>query len=251
MRLFSSSLAIRSAGKIGSALLFLALAGLLLSLPLGAYAQDDSTPTVTEAGVLGDAVATDACNQDDFAAAPDGSATIYRIVSEESEVRYLVEEELARIGTTTAIGSTSAFIGQLGFDENGAPLTCSRFDADLRTLTSDEPMRDNTLYNTTLETGTYPLATFILTDVEGLDGALVDGEETDITLIGNLTLHGTTRLVAWVGTVTLSGETLTGSAEMTFELTDFDMEKPESRMVVSIDDTITLQVDITAQLADE
>ena len=120
----------------------------------------------------------------------------------------------------------------------------------LRTLTSDESMRDNYLYNNTLETGTYPLATFILTDVEGIDGALVDGEETQVTLIGNLTIHGVTKLVAWTGTVTLSGDTLAGSAEMSFQVEDFGMEEPQSRMVVSIDDTITLQVDIVAQLSE-
>ena len=236
--------------RLWRAVLFVAMAGLLLSLPIGSAAQDDSTPDATVAGVLGDAVATDSCNLDDYAAAPDGTVTLYRIVSDESEVRYLAEEELASIGATTAVGSTSAFIGQIGLDESGVPLICSRFDADLRTLTSDESMRDNYLYNNTLETGTYPLATFILTDVEGIDGALVDGEETEVTLIGNLTIHGVTKLVAWTGTVTLSGDTLAGSAEMSFQVEDFGMEEPQSRMVVSIDDTITLQVDIVAQLSE-
>ena len=224
---------------------------MILSLPLGAAAQDTATPTATEAGVLGDAVATDDCNLEDYAAEPDGSSAIYRIVSEESEVRYLAEEELIGVGATTAIGRTNAFIGQIGLDESGAPLACSRFDADLRTLVSDESMRDNKLYNETLETGTYPLATFILTETQGLDGALVEGEETEVMLIGNLTIHGVTKLVAWSATVTLDGDTLKGTAELSLEIQDFGMEEPTSPRVASIDDTIVLQADIVATISEE
>ncbi len=251
MHVQSSTFDSRATSRFRAAMIVPAIAGLLVGAPLVASAQDDSSPSTTTAGVLGDAVATDSCNLDDYAAAPDGTNALYRIVSDESEVRYLVEEELASIGTTTAVGSTSAFIGQIGLDESGVPLMCSRFDADLRTLTSDEAMRDNKLHSETLETDTYPLATFVLTETQGIDGTLEDGQETEVTLIGNMTIHGVTRLVAWTGTVTRSGDVLTGSAEMTFELADFEMTEPESRMVVSIDDTITLQVDITAQLSDE
>jgi polyisoprenoid-binding protein YceI len=212
----------------------------------GAVAQD-STPTTTPAGVVGDAIATDSCNLEDYAATPAGTTALYSIVSDQSLAQYEVEEEFVGRGANTAVGTTSSIIGQIGLDANGAPLTCSRFDVDLRTLVSDNSMRDNKLYDETLETGTYPLATFVLTSVEGLNGGLVDGQESTVTLLGNLTLHGVTKLVAWSGTVTLSGETLNGTAAMDLNIADFDMVEPSSNQVLSIDDTIKLSVTIVAQ----
>lgn len=231
-------------------MLAVAAAGLTLVLPPSGLAQEsESTPTAM--GVLGEAVSVESCNLDDYAAAPDGTASLYRIVSDDSEARYVAQEELARVGAATAIGRTSAFIGQIGFDEEGNPLACSRFDVDLRTLTSDSAMRDNHLYRNTLETATYPLATFILTGVEGLEGPIADGEETELTLIGNLTVHGVTNSVAWQATVTREGDLLTGNAETTFRMPEFDIVAPIVGQVISIEETITLQVDIAATLADE
>jgi len=147
------------------------------------------------------------------------------------------------------VGETNAFIGTILLAEDGTSLPCSRFDVDLRTLKSDEARRDNFLYNNTLETGQYPLATFILTSVAGLDGPLVEGEETPLTLVGNLSVHGETQLIAWKGTVTLDGDTLSGSARTTFTMDDFGIEEPVVGPVVSVDETIALEVDITAERA--
>jgi polyisoprenoid-binding protein YceI len=171
------------------------------------------------------------------------------IVSEESEARYKVEEELASKGATTAVGATQAIVGAVYFDSNGMPLACTRIDVDLRTLVSDESRRDNAVQTQGLETATYPLATFILTSVEGLDGALVDGEATSLTLIGNLTLHGETHVVAWSATVTKNGETLEGTATISFDMHDFGITPPKMGPVLSIADDVTLEFDLTAKQA--
>jgi polyisoprenoid-binding protein YceI len=177
-------------------------------------------------------------------------ATTYEIVSDQSEVRYVAEEELVGQGANTAIGSTSAFIGSIYFDANGNPLACSRWDADLRTLVSDSSRRDNFLYGNTLQTETYPLATFILTNVEGLTTP-IGAEEQNITLVGDLTIHGVTKSVSWAATVKIDGDTLTGSASTSFLLADFNMEEPNVGSVVSIDDVIKLETDIVAQVPAE
>lgn len=171
----------------------------------------------------------------------------FAILSEESEARYVAQEELAGQGANEAVGATNAFIGQILFGEDGMPLACSRFDVDLRTLTSDEARRDNFLYGNTLETGTYPLATFILTEVQGLDEALAEGEETTFFLVGDLTVHGVTKAVAWETTVSLEDDALEGSAMTVFEMPDFGIEEPVVGPVLSVDETIALEVDITAE----
>ncbi len=218
----------------------LALAA-LAAVAAPAAAQD--SPALAP-GVL----ATPAAELDCAATPPDPAAT-YSIASEASEARYRAQEELANIGATEAVGRTNAFIGQILFDDAGMPLACSRFDVDMRTLTSDNARRDNYLYDNTLETGSFPLATFVLTAVDGLEEGLPDGEATTLTLIGNLTLKDVTRLVAWEATVTRDGDALSGPAQTEFEMPEFGIKPPVVGPVVSLDETVALEIDVTASVA--
>lgn len=212
-------------------------------------AAQESTATTAEIGVRGEAVEVDCSITDPAAQAVTSTvepASALAIVSEESAARYIAQEELATVGAAEAVGETNAIIGQILFDAEGTPLMCSRFDVDLRTLVSDEARRDNFLYNNTLETAQFPLATFVLTEVEGLDAPLADGEEATFTLIGNLTMHGVTKLVAWEATVNRDGDEMTGTAKTEFNMVDFNIEEPVVGPVVSVDETIALEADITA-----
>jgi polyisoprenoid-binding protein YceI len=209
------------------------------SLWSSASAQD-ATPTATP-GVL----ASPAANIDCSTVSPTKD---YAIDSANSTVRYKAQEELAGKGANEAVGETNAFIGDIYFDEGGTPLACTRFDADLRTLKSDESRRDNFLYNNTLQTEQYPLATFILTSVEGLDQPL-GSDETTFTLIGDLTIHGVTKSVSWTATAKLDGDTITGTASTTFNMADFDIQPPKVGPVISLDENVKLEVDITAKTA--
>ena len=217
-------------------LVAVALSGLIWN----AASAQEATPSATP-GVL----ASPAANLDCSTVAP---TTTYAIDSENSAVRYLAEEELAGKGANTAVGETNAFIGNIYFDESGSPLACTRFDADLRTLKSDESRRDNFLYNNTLQTEQYPVATFILSSVEGLDQPL-GADDVTFTLIGDLTIHGVTKAVTWEATAKLDGDTLTGTAFTTFNMADFDLQPPKVGPVVSLDETVKLEVDITAKAA--
>lgn len=222
-----------------------ALSGLLIAG--NAAAQDSATPTPAAPGVLGDAATDTGCSLEIGATPAAGVAAAFQIVSEQSVARYRVEEELVGRGAAEAVGETNAFIGTIFLDNQGIPIPCSRFDVDIRTLKSDEARRDNYLYRNTLESERYPLATFILTGIEGLNGPLPEGKDTTLTLIGNLTLHGVTKLVAWEATVRWDGETLKGSAWTQFEMPDFAITPPKVGPVVGLDETVRLEVELTAQ----
>lgn len=229
------------------ALVLIAAMGLAL-LAQTASAQDATATATATPGVIGTPPATAVC---DPTATPAASkvATTYRISSADSNAEYIAEEELASKGANTAIGKTSAFIGTFLFDKSGNPVACSRWDVDLRTLQSDSARRDNYLYSNTLETQTYPLATFILTSVQGLDGPLVDGKETTFTLIGDLTVHGVTKAVSWGATVTLSGNQIKGTADTSFNMPDFNIQPPKVGPVLSLNEQVKLHVDIVANKA--
>lgn len=225
----------------------LVAAGIIVSSGVGVEAQAEATPTAIGVVEVSDGLAD--CADSELGALPEGleADAVYSIVPEESAARYRVQEELAEVGETEAVGETQAIIGQLAFDADGLPLACSRFDVDLRTLKSDQAKRDNYLYNNTLEAEKYPLATFVLRDFEGLDAPLTDGKEKTVTLIGDLTLRDVTKLVAWEAKVKRDGDMLTGEAATEFEMPDFSIEPPSVPVVLSLDETIRLEFDVTAR----
>ena len=233
---------------------------LVLVLALGtnfASAQDSTPPAEPSIGVTGNPPLYIACDENvtagetaDATPIPTTSpATVYTLDSAQSAARYIAEEELAGQGANTAIGETNSIVGNIYFDADGNPLACSRWDVDMRTLVSDESRRDNFLRGNTLETDTYPVATFVLTSVEGLDGALVDGQQTTFYLVGNLTFHGVTNQVRWEVTATLTGDEITGAANTTFNMADYNISPPIVGPVMSVDETIQLEVDLVAQKA--
>ena len=89
----------------------------------------------------------------------------------------------------------------------------------------------------------------MLRAVEGLDAPLTEGEEATVRLIGDLTLKDVTKLVAWEANVTLIDGALTGTAATMFEMPDFGIEPPSVPVVLSLDETIRLEVDFTARPA--
>jgi polyisoprenoid-binding protein YceI len=222
-------------------------AGVAIAAATGVMAQDAATPTPM--GVMHSADGLAECAASEVGTLPEGmeAAMVYAIVPEESAARYRVREELAEVGVQDAVGETRAIIGQIAFGEDGLPLACSRFDVDLRTLQSDSARRDNFLYNNTLQAETYPLATFVLRSVEGLEQPLAEGEERQIMLIGDLTLRDQTKLVAWQADVTMNEGALSGSAATEFEMPDFAIEPPLVPVVLSLDETVRLEIDLTAR----
>lgn len=218
----------------------LALGAMLLPAPV--LAQEATPVPVATPGVLGQEPTALDCEGAD---APDAAAGL-AIDPAQSVVRYRVREQLAGVGQIVAVGETQAVIGQILFDADGNPLPCSRFDADLRTLKSDNSRRDNYLYTRTLETEKYPLATFVLTGVEGLDGPLAGGAETTFTLLGDFSVHGVTRPISWEATATLEGETLTGKAMTRFLMPEFDIVPPKVGPVEAIDELVQLEIELVA-----
>lgn len=177
-------------------------------------------------------------------------AVTYVIQSEESKASYTVEEELAGQGDIEAVGETNAVIGEIVFDADGNPLAGSRIDIDLRTLVSPETRRDNYLRTNSLESDTYPLATFVVTGVENWAGPLEEGQTSEFQLVGNLTVHGVTREVVWESTATRDEDVISGTATVSVEMGDFEIEKPSVGIVLSLDETVKLDLSITAASAE-
>ncbi len=159
------------------------------------------------------------------------------VVSErgESFAGYRIGEELASIGTQTAVGRTSDVEGSLTFD--GAAITAVEITVDMTTLQSDDNRRDNQLRSRGIETDDFPTATFVLTQPIALEGVPEPEVPISATAVGELTMHGVTRTVevALEGQLTGGLVVVVGSTEIA--LADYEIEPPTGFSVLSVDDT--------------
>jgi polyisoprenoid-binding protein YceI len=175
------------------------------------------------------------------------------VVPEKSEARYRVTEQLVNVSLPNdAIGRTQAISGALVINPDGTIAASeSRFEVDLSTLQSDESRRDNFLRQNILETGQYPLAVFVPTLVSGLPADLPQSGKASFQLIGDLTIRDVTRQVVWEVNGDLQGDELTGQATTSFTFDEFSISQPRVPVVLSVEDTIFLELDFTLQRAAE
>ena len=151
-----------------------------------------------------------------------------------SFVGYRVDETFADSRSNTAVGRTLKVGGTLV--SAGSTITSVEVMADLANLKSDDDRRDGRLREQAIETDRFPLAKFRLTSPIELAAVPQDGTTLTATATGELTLHGVTRPVSVPIEARLSGDvvTVTGSIEILFA--DYDIERPTSFLVLSIED---------------
>lgn len=154
---------------------------------------------------------------------------------------FRIAEELVSIGQTEAVGRTGEVTGEVVID--GTAVTRADIEVDMTSITTDDPRRDNKVQEA-LETGQFPTATFSLTEPIDLGDSATSGQEVTVDATGELTVHGVTRSVQ----IPLQAQlvdgaiVLVGSTEITFS--DYDVEVPSAPIVLSVEDTGTLELQL-------
>lgn len=156
-----------------------------------------------------------------------------------SFVGYRVREELASVGATEAVGRTPDVTGTMTVD--GTAITAAEFTADVTTLRSDEGNRDRQLQRQGLETGTYPTATFTLTQPIELASVPADGTSFEATATGDLTLHGVTKAVQIPVQARLERGVVTVVGSLPILFSDYGMSPPRAMIVLSVEDNGTME----------
>ena len=176
-----------------------------------------------------------------------GAAARYQVVASASEVRYRVREQLVSLSfPNDAVGATRAIEGAITFDAQGRVVPAeSRFTVDLRTLRSDEPRRDNYLRRNTLETERFPMIVFVATEARNLPVPPPAAGTVPFELAGDLTIREATRRVVWQATATFDGPSVTVRAKTAFRFGDFGLRVPRVSVVLSVEDDIRLEADLT------
>jgi polyisoprenoid-binding protein YceI len=159
-------------------------------------------------------------------------------VSDGSLVGYRVKEVLFG-QSNVAVGRTSEIAGSISVD--GTTVTAGSFTVDMTTVTSDESRRDGQFNGRIMETGTYPTATFTLTQPIDFGSIPADGEQRTLKATGELTLHGVTKTVTFDVTGRLAGSTIEVAGSIPITFAEYNIGNPSFGGVVTTEDNGVLE----------
>jgi polyisoprenoid-binding protein YceI len=208
--------------------------------------RGDSAAALALPGASADPAATSAAGPSAVPGASfDGSVAGTWTVAPGSVAGYRVREQLATLSAESdAVGRTDAITGSITVETTGSTstLTAATLTVDTTSIASDKPQRDGRLRNEGLQTDTYPTATFKLTKPVEIPAAALAGTASDVTLTGDLTLHGVTKSVDIPAKAQLINGTIQVAGSIGFPLSDYGMTAPNiGGFIVSIADNGTLE----------
>jgi polyisoprenoid-binding protein YceI len=183
---------------------------------------------------------------------PSTGLETFQIVSAQTTASYSVFEDLIiqNKPNNDAIGTTHSVTGSFKIRTTPSPLVASmNITVDLRTLQSDAAMRDRYIQRNTLETDTYPYATFVSVSTQDLPASYSDGQTVHFQLIGNLTLHGKTNKEVFDVQGKLMGNTISGTATSTIYMTDFGIQPPNLANIAIAQNKVVITINFVAQKA--
>lgn len=208
-----------------------------------------AAPTVA-APAAAAATATAPAAGDNVLSGNSGSTIQLVALAGKSSANYRVREQLAGVNfPTDAVGKTQAISGSIIGKPDGTIVSSdSKFTVDLSTLQSDQAMRDNFIKGSVLQTSQYPKAVFVPTGATGLPTTLPPTGSVSFKLTGNLTVKNVTKPVTWDVTCQPQSSTEgTCHATTNFTFDYFNLTQPHVGRVLSIDNNITLEVDVALQ----
>jgi polyisoprenoid-binding protein YceI len=184
------------------------------------------------------------------APAPDPTKPAKLTITTGSKARYKVREQLAGISfPSDAVGTTEGVTGVIVINPDGSvDAAASKITVDLKTLSSDQQMRDGYVQNRTLETAKFPTLDFVPKKVVGLPaGPLATTGQAGFQLVGDMTLHGVTTEVTWNVVSTFANDAVAGRATTTLTFEQFKMTKPTLARLMSVEDKIELEIEFRCQ----
>ena len=178
-----------------------------------------------------------------------GDTTIFAIESSSSQAIFTIDEILFG-KPNTVVGQTSQVAGQIAINtKDPSQSKIGEIKVDVSALTTDNPLRNQTLRGRILETDdpSNQYATFVASSITGLPSSVTIGQEVSFKISGALTVHGVTKTVTFDATVkAVSEQQITGKAQTTVKYSDFNISVPDVPSVTGLGDTVTLAIDFTA-----
>ncbi len=246
--------AIQRPALLGMLLLCIAL------LSAGCDGDEDSEPAPTQQPAAATAIPTAdaepastqqpaaAASESDTSSSDENSVSV--LISDAAVARYVVGEQLARLPSPIdAVGETSEVTGAIVFAPDGKVIAeQSKLTVALAGLESDEDRRDRWVRNQLFSTEQFPNAELTITEVTGLAWPLPQSGESAFTMLGDLTIREVTKPVEWDVTASFDSESVTGMAVTTVTFQQFELSKPTFAFIISVEDDIRVEIDISATL---
>ncbi len=189
----------------------------------------EETPIVSTQAPVGSAGSSGATT-----ASLDGTYTV-KPGDSSNFVGYRVTEKLiANVAESTATGRTSNVTGTMTI--TGTTINDVDVTADLRSLSSDNSLRDGRIREQGLESNRFPQAKFVLTTPITLAALPAAGETIKVDGTGDLTLHGVTKKVTIPLAARWDGKAVQVVGTLPVVFGDYNITAPSSNLVASIDD---------------
>ncbi len=160
----------------------------------------------------------------------------FQTVSAQTTASYRVFEDLIiqNKPSNDAIGTTHSVTGSFKIRTGTSPLVAGmNIPVDLRTLQTD----------------TYPYATFVSVSTQELPSSYSDGQTVHFQLIGNLTMHGKTNKEVFDVQGKVVGNTITGMATSTIYMTDFGIQPPNLANIAIAQNKVVITLTFTVSKA--
>ncbi|RMG84163.1 MAG: YceI family protein [Chloroflexi bacterium] len=225
----------------------------------GEASRDVSAPTLSveeaapnDADPVSNEPTEEAAPSDANAAEAVSDPVLYRIDSEESEVRFMLDEVL-RGNPTTVVGHTNEIAGDIIIDfANPANSQLGQIVINVRTLITDNEFRNRALRSEILESNRseyeYEFADFTPTELIGLPESVEVGQTYSFQIVGELRVRNITNTVTFDATVTLeSRDRISGSATTTVTRADYNLTIPSVPGVANVSDEVVLEIDFVAE----
>ncbi|HEU0000742.1 MAG TPA: YceI family protein [Ktedonobacteraceae bacterium] len=181
---------------------------------------------------------------------PSTGLSTFQIVPDQTTASYSVYENLIfqNKPNNDAIGTTHSVSGSFKIRSGAPPLVAGmNIQVDLRTLQSDSFRRDGYIQQNSLQTDTYPYATFVSVSTQGLPASYTDGQTVHFQLTGNLTMHGKTNKEVFDVQGKVVGNTITGTATSTIYMTDFGIQPPNLANIAIAQNKALITLTFTAK----
>ena len=167
-----------------------------------------------------------------------------------SIARYIVYEQLVRWASPKdVVGETKVTEGKLVFDKDGDVIPEeSIIIVDLKNLKSDSNKRDDYIKRSALESNKYPEGIFIPETIQGLEWPFPTEGDHTFTMLGDMTVHGITKPVEWTVEANVVNQEVKGKASTKFDFSYFDINKPDLKFILILDDELRIELDFTAKV---
>lgn len=151
--------------------------------------------------------------------------------------------EVLRGANVTVVGSTDQVTGSATIEND--TLTAAEVTVQVGSITTDTSQRDGQFRDRVMSVGTYPTATFVLTEPVDLAGLPTDGTVATVPATGTLTLRGQQRPVTVDMQVLRTGDVIVASGSIPTVWSDYGVEPPSLGFVTvegtgSVDFLVTL-----------